>query len=112
MTTTLTEITLSPAYRRAQRALAAWLDSNAPDARRSGFRTRAALAALNRIDHARMVRWLGWLCLAAASQGNPALGLRIQRLDAALGSAVDAALARLPTLALPAVADDTLRRTA
>jgi hypothetical protein len=111
MATTLTEITLSPAYRGAQRALALWLDSNGTDARRTAFRTRAALAALNRIDHARIVRGLAWLCLAAASQGNPALGLRIQRLDAALGTAVDASLVRLPTLA-PVVANDTLRRSA
>jgi hypothetical protein len=112
MTTTFTEITLSPAYRAAQRALALWLDSVGPDARRSGFRTRATLAGLNRIDHARMVRWLAWICLAARSQGNPALVLRIQRLDAALGAAVDACLARLPTLAAPMTLDDALLRSA
>ena len=111
MATTLSEITLSPTYRNAQRALAAWLDSNGVDARRVGFHTRAALARLDRTDRGRAVRWLAWLCVAAASQGNPRLGARIRRLDPHLGTAVDDAVARLPSLAVPKM-DDTLRRSA
>lgn len=111
MATTLSEITLSPAYRTAQRALAAWLESTGADARRVGFRTRAALARLDRTDRGRAVRWLAWLCVAAASQGKPALDARIRRLDAHLGAAVEGAIDRLPSLAMPAM-DDTLRRSA
>jgi hypothetical protein len=96
MSTTIAELTLSPAYRLAQRALAAWLERGHAGARRAAFAARAALSALDATDRGRMARWLAWLEVAAQSQGQTSPQTRIRLLDASLHQAMQDALARLP----------------
>lgn len=96
MPTTIAELALSPAYRHAQRVLAAWLEYGNAEARRGAFAARAALASLDPAERHRLVRWLAWLYVSARSRGA-SIQTRIQRLDAALGAAVEDALSRLPS---------------
>ena len=96
MSTTIAELTLSPAYRLAQRALAAWLERGHTGARQAAFATRAALSALDATERSRLARWLAWLSVAARSQGDVAPEGHIQRLDASLHQAMQDALTRLP----------------
>ena len=95
---TIPEIHLSPALRAAQRAVAAWLERGGADARRAAFAARTSLALLDRTDHARLTRWLAWICLAGTSQGSQAAQARIQRLDPRLGSRIAGEMERLPNL--------------
>jgi hypothetical protein len=95
MPTTTVELALSPAYRHAQRVLAAWLEYGNAEARRGAFAARAALAGLDPAERHRVVRWLAWLHIAARSRGT-SLQARIQRLDATLCAAVEDMLSRLP----------------
>jgi hypothetical protein len=102
MSSTLPQLSLSPVYRHAQRALGAWLEQDRACARRQALRVRTALAALDAVERHRLVRWLAWLCLAAQHRGAD-LGERIRRLDAALSRTVEAALATLPPSMHPLV---------
>ena len=111
MSTTIAELTLSPAYRLAQRALAAWLERGQADARQAAFGIRAALAGLDATDRSRLARWLAWLSVAARSRGDVAPEGRIQRLDASLHQAMQDALTRLPG-SLTGVATQIRRRSA
>lgn len=97
----MTEIQLSPALRAAQRALSAWLERSGSDARRAAFGARAALAQLDCADRGRLTRWLGWICIAAASRDGLAPERRIAHLDAALGSAIASEIERLHALITP-----------
>lgn len=94
--TTAPNIALSPAYRHAQRVLAQWLEHEQADARRARFMLRVAWTALNALERDRMVRWLAWLSVAAASHRDTRLTTRIRRLDAALGQTVTRAMRTLP----------------
>jgi hypothetical protein len=96
MSTTIAELSLSPAYRRAQRAMAAWLEQSQTGARQLPFAARAALPGLDGFERGRLARWLAWLEVAAQSRGQASPMERIQRLDASLHQAVQDALARLP----------------
>ncbi|WP_199099058.1 hypothetical protein [Dyella sp. ASV21] len=96
MSTTVAELNLSPAYRLAQRALAAWLERGQAGARQAAFATRAALATLDATERGRLARWLAWLAVAAESRAAPSPAGRIQRLDASLHQAMEDALTRLP----------------
>lgn len=96
MSTTIAELTLSPAYRLAQRALAAWLERDHVAARQEAFATRAALAGLDATERSRLARWLAWLSVAARSQGDAVPEGRVRRLDATLHQAMQDALTRLP----------------
>jgi hypothetical protein len=111
MSTTIAELNLSPAYRLAQRALAAWLERGQAGARQAAFATRAALAGLDATERGRLARWLAWLAVAARSQGGAAPEGRIQRLDASLHQAMQDALTRLPGN-LPGLATQIRRRSA
>jgi hypothetical protein len=111
MSTTIAELNLSPAYRLAQRALAAWLERGHASARLTAFATRAALSGLDATERSRLARWLAWLAVAARSQGAPSLEGRIQRLDASLHQAMQDALARLPG-SKPAITTRVHRRSA
>jgi hypothetical protein len=75
------------------------------------FRARTSLKALDAGEWARLARWLAWLSYAAERNGNPALAARIERLEASLGRAADAARPRLPVMAAVS-ADTALRRSA
>jgi hypothetical protein len=99
MSTTV-ELSLSPAYRSAQRALAAWVEQAGAAARRNAFAARAALAGLNPAERGRLARWLAWLCVAAGSRGDFGLIARIRRLDGPLYTSVDEALDLLPATAI------------
>lgn len=90
------QIHLTPTYRRAQRKLAGWLEAGPRDARRAAFGARAAVAALDAVDHTRLARWLAWVCLAERSRGRDDTGVRVEWLDAALGAATREQLRRLP----------------
>ena len=96
MSTTIAELSLSKAYRQAQRVLASWLERGPADARQGVFAVRAALGGLDATERSRMARWLAWLSVAARSRGQASLEGRIHRLDASLHQAVQDALARLP----------------
>ncbi|WP_109125401.1 hypothetical protein [Dyella sp. C11] len=96
MSTTIAELSLSPAYRLAQRALAFWLERGPSGARQAAFAARAALSGLDATERSRLARWLAWLEVAARSQGMVSPEARVQRLDATLHLAMQDALARLP----------------
>ena len=85
---------LSTPYRKLQRLLSGWLE-NGRTARRQVFAIRAVLPALDAMDKHRLCRWLAWWCVAAGQRGAWLLG-RIERLDPALGSGTELALAQLP----------------
>ncbi|MHA6206038.1 hypothetical protein ACXU4B_16550 [Dyella soli] len=104
MSTTIAELSLSKAYRQAQRAMAAWLERGPAGARQGAFGLRTALAGLDPTERGRLARWLAWLSVAARSRGETLPEGRIQRLDATLHQAMEDALARLPAgvLAAPA----------
>jgi hypothetical protein len=94
MCATIPEMTLSEAYRKAQRLLAGWLEHDGT-ARRQVFSVRAAIAGLSATDRHSLSRWLAWLQVAAVSRGESIL-TRIQRLDPTLGLSIEQALTRLP----------------
>ncbi|PXV59239.1 hypothetical protein SAMN04487785_106159 [Dyella jiangningensis] len=96
MSTTISELSLSPAYRLAQRALALWLERGRGGARQSGFAARVALSGLDAVERGRIARWLAWLEVAAQSRGLASPATRVLRLDASLHQAMQDALARLP----------------
>ena len=102
MSTTIAELSLSKAYRHAQRTMAAWLERGPSSARQSAFALRAALASLDATERSRLARWLAWLSVAARSRGEAPVGARIQRLDATLHQAMEDALTRLPAGVLAA----------
>jgi len=102
MSSTIAELTLSPAYRLAQRAVAAWLERGHANARQTAFAARAALGGLDATEKGRLARWLAWLTVAARSRGALSPIGRIQRLDASLHRVVEDALRRLPADALVA----------
>ncbi|MBV8157597.1 MAG: hypothetical protein JO278_08070 [Dyella sp.] len=111
MPTTIAELSLSPAYRLAQRALASWLERGHADARLDAFATRAALAGLDATERSRLARWLAWLAVAAGSRGAASPEARIRRLDASLHQAMEDAFKRLP-LGVREVSTRTQRRSA
>ena len=96
MSTTIAELSLSPAYRLAQRSVSSWLERGQDGARRAAFAARAALAGLDAVERGRLARWLAWLEVAALSRGEESPQSRVGRLDASLHQAVEDALARLP----------------
>ncbi|HET6555146.1 MAG TPA: hypothetical protein VFG49_16595 [Dyella sp.] len=96
MSTTIAELSLSPAYRLAQRAVASWLERGQAGARQAAFAARAALASLDTVERSRLARWLAWLAVAAHSRGEESPQARVGRLDASLHQAMEDALARLP----------------
>ncbi|WP_445145772.1 hypothetical protein [Dyella sp. Tek66A03] len=96
MSTTIAELSLSKAYRHAQRSLSSWLERGEAGARQGAFVVRAALGGLDATERGRLARWLAWLSVAARSRGKASLEARIHRLDASLHEAVQDALARLP----------------
>ncbi|WP_114241781.1 hypothetical protein [Dyella sp. C9] len=96
MSTTIAELSLSEAYRKAQRALAAWLERGPAAARQDAFAVRAALALVDATERSRLARWLAWLTVAARIRGEASPAPRIQRLDASLHQAMEDAMARLP----------------
>jgi hypothetical protein len=96
MSTTIAELSLSKAYRHAQRALASWLERDPAVARREAFAVRAALGGLDATERSRLARWLAWLSVAARSHGEASAEGRLLRLDVSLHQAVQDALVRLP----------------
>jgi hypothetical protein len=96
MSSTIAELSLSPAYRLAQRAMASWLERGQVGARQAAFAARSALAGLDATERGRLARWLAWLAVAAQSHGKASPLGRVRRLDATLHQGVEDALARLP----------------
>lgn len=96
MTTTMSELCLSPTYRLAQRAVAGWLEHGSARMRQAAFAARAALAGLDAPERGRLARWLAWLEVAAQSQGAASPEPRVRRLDTSLHQAMQDAMARLP----------------
>jgi len=87
---------LSRTYRHAQRVTAQWLEDESADAGHVRFALRSAWAALDVVEHDRLVRWLAWLCVAASSRGNARPAARLGQLDATLGQAITRAMRALP----------------
>jgi hypothetical protein len=110
MSTTVAELSLSPAYRLAQRTLASWLERGHADARQAAFAARAALSGLDLTERSRIARWLAWLEVAAQSRRLASPGARIRRLDASLHQAMQDAFARLPGQTPVALAGNHRRR--
>lgn len=96
MSTTVAELSLSPAYRLAQRALALWLERGHGGVRQAAFAVRTALSGLDATERGRIARWLAWLELAARSRGLASPEARVRRLDASLHQAMQDAFGRLP----------------
>jgi hypothetical protein len=96
MSSTIAELSLSPAYRLAQRSLATWLERGHTGMRQAAFAARASLAGLDATERGRLARWLAWLEVAAHSRQAASPEARVRRLDASLHQAMQDALARLP----------------
>ncbi|WP_130619278.1 hypothetical protein [Dyella amyloliquefaciens] len=96
MSSTIAELSLSPAYRLAQRTTAYWLERGQAGARQAAFAARSALASLDATERSRLARWLAWLVVAAQSRGEESPLGRVRRLDITLHQAMEDALARLP----------------
>ncbi|AIF45779.1 hypothetical protein [Dyella japonica] len=96
MSTTTAELSLSPAFRLAQRTLACWLERGHVGARQAAFAVRAVLSGLDAAERGRIARWLAWLEVAAHSRGLASPEARIRRLDASLHQAMQDAFRRLP----------------
>ena len=110
MSTTVAELSLSPAYRLAQRALASWLERGHGGARLAAFAARSALAALDPTERGRIARWLAWLEVAALSRGLASPEARVRRLDASLHQAMQDAFGRLPGQTVVATKGNHRRR--
>ncbi len=76
--------------------MARWVENGKADARRTRFALRAAWAALDATEHDRFIRWLAWLCVAAASHGDATLAARLRHLDADWAVAIARAMRKLP----------------
>ena len=100
------ELHLSQSFKLAQRAFAVLLDKPQFDASQ-GLAARGMLAALDRLDSARLLRWLAW----QSHVRNPQALTRIERVDQRLAAGVVHARARLPVGGRPAVSGSP-RRTA
>ncbi len=100
------ELHLSQSFKLAQRAFAALLDRPQFDASQ-GLAARCVLATLDRVDSARLLRWLAW----QSHVRNPQALTRIERVDQRLAAGVVHARSRLPLGGRPAVSG-TPRRTA
>lgn len=87
----------SLALRQAQRAFAPLLEANVGD---TTFRfaqlrgaARRGLSVLSADDRVHLARWLALLRAATGTDTGNGIGLRVARVDAALGAAVEAACA-------------------
>ncbi|UXI69024.1 hypothetical protein [Tahibacter amnicola] len=100
------ELQLSQSFKLAQRAFAALLDARQFDPSLA-LAARGTLAAIDRIEQARLTRWLAWQSHARNPQ---ALG-RIERVDLRLAAGVLHARARLPASGRPVLSGNP-RRTA
>lgn len=100
------ELQLSQSFKLAQRVFAALLDAPHFDAS-LGMAGRVRMAALDKLDLARLTRWLAWQALVR----NPQALARIERVDQRLAAGVLHARARLPANGRPALSG-TPRRTA
>jgi hypothetical protein len=103
-----TELHLSQSFKLAQRAFAALLDLPQFDAS-LGLAARGKLASLDRVDTARLARWLAW----QSHVRNPQALTRIERVDQRLAAGVVHARTRLPVGGRPIVSatprSDSLR---
>ncbi|WP_257388610.1 hypothetical protein [Tahibacter caeni] len=100
------ELQLSQSFKLAQRAFAALLDAPHFDASLA-MAGRVRMAALDKLDLARLTRWLAWQTFVR----NPQAPARIERVDQRLAAGVLHARARLPANGRPALSG-TPRRTA
>jgi hypothetical protein len=100
------ELQLSQSFKLAQRVFAALLDAAHFDASLA-MAGRVRMAALDKLDLARLTRWLAWQALVR----NPQALTRIERVDQRLAAGVLHARARLPANGRPALSG-TPRRTA
>lgn len=100
------ELQLSQSFKLAQRAFASLLDAAHFDASLA-MAGRVRMAALDKLDLARLTRWLAWQTLVR----NPQALARIERVDQRLTAGVLHARARLPANGRPALSGSP-RRTA
>ena len=100
----VTGLGLSQPLVRAQRACSSLLDRASFDPV-DAFAARQSLGALDRVDHARLLRWLAWQSIAR----NPQALSRIERLDARLAAGVMHARTNLPVNGRPSVSETRLR---
>lgn len=82
----LSELVLSPSFKRCQRALAQWLEQQA-DAHLSVTAARQSLQLLQRGEWLRLMHWLDCLHYAARHNQDLPMTARIERLTASLGRA-------------------------
>jgi hypothetical protein len=100
------ELQLSQTFKLAQRAFAGLLDARHFDASLA-MAARVRIAALDKLDLARLTRWLGW----QTHVRNPQSLARIERVDQRLAATVLHARSRLPVNGRPVLSGDP-RRTA
>lgn len=103
---TIPELHLSQAFKLAQRVFAALLDARHFDASQA-MAARVRMAALDKLDLARLVRWLAW----QAQVRNPAALGRIERIDQRLAAGVLHVRSQLPASGRPNLSGSP-RRTA
>lgn len=102
----LPELQLSQPFKLAQRAFSEVLDMRQFDASLA-MAARVRIAALDKLDLSRLIRWLGW----QTHVRNPQALTRIERVDQRLAASVLHALSRLPVNGRPALSGSP-RRTA
>jgi hypothetical protein len=100
------ELHLSQSFKLAQRAFAALLDAGHFDASLA-MAARVRIAALDKLDLGRLVRWLAW----QARVRNPQALTRIERVDLRLVANVLRVRSQLPADGRPALSGNP-RRTA
>jgi hypothetical protein len=100
------ELHLSQTFKLAQRAFAGLLDARHFDASLA-MAARGRNAALDKLDLARLVRWLAWQTRVR----NPQALARIERVDQRLAATVLHARSRLPADGRPGLSASP-RRTA
>ncbi|GMV28548.1 MAG: hypothetical protein AMXMBFR59_06730 [Rhodanobacteraceae bacterium] len=100
------ELQLTQSFKLAQRVCASLLDAREFDARLA-MASRIRIAALDKLDLARLTRWLAW----QAHVRNPQALTRIERVDQRLAAGVLHARSRLPASGRPNLSGNP-RRTA
>lgn len=107
----LSELLLSPAYRRCQRALALWLDQQG-DVRFSLAAVRKAFRTLSEQEMSRLAAWLDHHLYAARHNHNSDLAARVERLASHLHRMASESIAATPSQTAKTVLVPHMRRSA
>lgn len=107
----LSELVLSPAFKRCQRALSHWLEQQS-DAHLSIVGIRKTLYELSQGEWNRLMNWLDCLLYAAQHNHDMMMAARIERLTTSLGRATPSARAEVHPSAAMAMTGKALSHSA